>query len=98
MKWVLLFDTKQSQYASVFLKIRLPKYDKEGWFCWMALVEASTKERAWETVFTVCPDYNDRGARTLEEAVSVMPQRKGPSGEKLEHDIQSIARHYGYEI
>ena len=98
MKWILIFDTKQSQYASVFLKIRLPRYDKGNKFCWMAIVEASTAERAWEIVFTVCPDYYDRGVRSLERAESIMPRREGPSGEKLEHDIQSIARHLGYEL
>ena len=90
MKWVLIFNTKQSQYPSVFPKVHLPHHHNGDEKCFLALVDETTVERAWETVFTAYPDYRDRGYKRY----SYLPERIGPNGEIMEHDIESIGKLY----
>ena len=90
MKWVLIFNTKQSQYPSVFPKAPMLRHNDGDAKCFVALVEETTVERAWETVFTAYPDYRDRGYKRY----SYLPERIGPNGEIMEHDIESIGKLY----
>jgi hypothetical protein len=90
-KWILFFNTKQSQYPSRFSKLHLEKHDEGDAKCFIALVEDTTLERAWGSVFTAYPDYKDRGHRTISD----MPPRQGPNGESMEHDIQTVADYFG---
>lgn len=77
-KYVLFFRSKHGEDPAPFSKTHLPPHDYSSTGkCYATILEAPTKERAWNLVLACYPDYQDAGAKELSEYAK-MPSREKP--------------------
>ena len=67
MKFVLYFRTKNEDFPSPFKKARIKRHDQGDLKCFVTIVEEENLKRAWEFVFTCCPDYAEAGHNNNEK-------------------------------
>lgn len=93
MKFAVYFRTKlEDNFPSPFRKARLPRHDKNSGKCFVTIIEeeTETEKRAWDCIFTCCPDYSEAGINKIEKVRN--PEK---SSEMIDETLEMIVKRNG---